>query len=98
MLSGSPARVWLAAQWRPGSPAALWLAPSRLILIQLIEAEYPPHRNTDLSSLIMPSAASLRQPRAHPGRPLRLLHTSDVHLESDTFGHGEKGKSLRESI
>jgi exonuclease SbcD len=26
-----------------------------------------------------------------PRRPLRLIHTSDVHLESDTFGSGPKG-------
>ena len=34
---------------------------------------------------------------AHPNRPLKLLHTSDVHLESDTFGHGAEGKKLRDS-
>ncbi len=51
-----------------------------------------------MSSLIMPSAAPLHQRRAHPSRPLRLLHTSDVHLESDTFGHGEQGRKLRDSI
>ena len=46
----------------------------------------------------MPSGAPLHQRRAHPSRPLRLLHTSDVHLESDTFGHGEQGRRLRDSI
>jgi DNA repair protein SbcD/Mre11 len=46
----------------------------------------------------MPSAAPLHQRRVHPKRPLRLLHTSDVHLESDTFGHGEQGRMLRDSI
>jgi exonuclease SbcD len=29
-----------------------------------------------------------------PRRPLRLLHTSDVHLESDSFGIGEKGRKM----
>ncbi|HEV3112993.1 MAG TPA: DNA repair exonuclease [Candidatus Binataceae bacterium] len=46
----------------------------------------------------MPSAVPVHQRRAHPDRPLRLLHTSDVHLESDTFGHGEQGRKLRDSI
>jgi DNA repair exonuclease SbcCD nuclease subunit len=31
----------------------------------------------------------------NPNRPLRLLHTSDVHLESDTFGSGTMGDAFR---
>ena len=31
----------------------------------------------------------------HPSKPLRLIHTSDVHLESDTFGDGPRGDSFR---
>jgi len=31
-------------------------------------------------------------------RPLSLIHTSDVHLESDTFGSGFKGDSFRDSV
>jgi DNA repair protein SbcD/Mre11 len=46
----------------------------------------------------MPSAAPVQQRRHHPSRPLRLVHTSDVHLESDTFGHGDSGKKLRDAI
>jgi exonuclease SbcD len=33
-----------------------------------------------------------------PNRPLRLIHTSDVHLESDTFGSGPKGDVFRERV
>ena len=33
--------------------------------------------------------------RPHPPLPLRIVHTSDVHLESDTFGSGERGAHLR---
>lgn len=33
-----------------------------------------------------------------PSRPLRLLHTSDVHLESDTFGDGSRGDEFRERV
>ena len=33
-----------------------------------------------------------------PKRPLTLIHTSDVHLESDTFGRGEEGLSYRRRI
>jgi DNA repair protein SbcD/Mre11 len=33
-----------------------------------------------------------------PLRPLRLIHTSDVHLESDTFGSGPKGDVFRERV
>jgi DNA repair protein SbcD/Mre11 len=33
-----------------------------------------------------------------PSRPLRLIHTSDVHLESDTFGSGEKGDVFRDRV
>jgi DNA repair protein SbcD/Mre11 len=51
-----------------------------------------------VSNLIMPSAAPVHQRRIRPPRPLRLLHTSDVHLESDTFGNGEQGRKLRDSI
>ena len=34
----------------------------------------------------------------HPHRSLRLVHTSDVHLESDTFGSGPRGDELRSKI
>jgi DNA repair exonuclease SbcCD nuclease subunit len=30
-----------------------------------------------------------------PRRRIKLIHTSDVHLESDTFGKSEEGKSYR---
>jgi DNA repair exonuclease SbcCD nuclease subunit len=33
-----------------------------------------------------------------PNRKLRLIHTSDVHLESDTFGNGERGDEFRERV
>ena len=33
-----------------------------------------------------------------PPRPLSLIHTSDVHLESDTFGMGPKGDGFRETV
>jgi len=33
-----------------------------------------------------------------PHRPLRLIHTSDVHLESDTFGSGARGDELRDRV
>src|SRR5436190_2755729 len=33
-----------------------------------------------------------------PSRRLRLIHTSDVHLESDTFGSGARGDVFRESV
>jgi DNA repair exonuclease SbcCD nuclease subunit len=33
---------------------------------------------------------------AKPGKSLRLLHTADVHLETDTFGLGKKGDNLRD--
>lgn len=33
-----------------------------------------------------------------PHRPIRLLHTSDVHLESDTFGGGVRGDEFRERV
>jgi DNA repair protein SbcD/Mre11 len=33
-----------------------------------------------------------------PHRPLRLIHTSDVHLESDTFGSGPKGDVFRDRV
>jgi DNA repair protein SbcD/Mre11 len=35
---------------------------------------------------------------SHPNRPLRLIHTSDVHLESDTFGSGPRGDDFRERV
>jgi DNA repair exonuclease SbcCD nuclease subunit len=35
---------------------------------------------------------------ATPHRPLSLIHTSDVHLESDTFGMGPKGDGFRETV
>lgn len=31
-------------------------------------------------------------------RPLKLVHTSDVHLESDTFGKSEEGQAYRHRI
>jgi DNA repair exonuclease SbcCD nuclease subunit len=31
-------------------------------------------------------------------RKLRLIHTSDVHLESDTFGSGPRGEMFRDSV
>jgi DNA repair protein SbcD/Mre11 len=51
-----------------------------------------------VSTLILPSSAPVHQRRIHPDRPLKLLHTSDVHLESDTFGHGAEGRKLRDNI
>ena len=33
-----------------------------------------------------------------PHRPMRLIHTSDVHLESDTFGSGPRGDVFRERV
>ncbi|MGH7947760.1 MAG: metallophosphoesterase family protein, partial [Candidatus Binataceae bacterium] len=33
-----------------------------------------------------------------PNRPLRFVHTSDVHLETDTFGSGPRGDELRTKI
>ncbi len=31
-------------------------------------------------------------------RPLRIVHTSDVHLETDSFGTGERGEALRDVV
>jgi exonuclease SbcD len=33
-----------------------------------------------------------------PHRRLKLVHTSDVHLETDTFGTGPKGEELRNRV
>lgn len=33
-----------------------------------------------------------------PRKPLRLVHTSDVHLETDTFGSGAAGERLRDKV
>jgi DNA repair protein SbcD/Mre11 len=33
-----------------------------------------------------------------PSRRLKLIHTSDVHLESDTFGSGPRGDVFRDSV
>jgi DNA repair exonuclease SbcCD nuclease subunit len=33
-----------------------------------------------------------------PNRTLRLVHTSDVHLESDTFGNGPRGDEFRDRV
>jgi DNA repair exonuclease SbcCD nuclease subunit len=33
-----------------------------------------------------------------PPRPLTLVHTSDVHLETDTFGSGARGERLRSGV
>lgn len=38
------------------------------------------------------------KPHPHPSRPLRIVHTSDVHLETDTFGSGERGVQLRDRV
>jgi len=38
------------------------------------------------------------KPAAKPERPLRIIHTSDVHLETDTFGSGERGVQLRDRV
>ncbi len=35
---------------------------------------------------------------AKPHRPLHIIHTSDVHLETDTFGSGERGVQLRDKV
>lgn len=37
-------------------------------------------------------------PGKRPHRPLGILHTSDVHLESDTFGSGQRGAELRRIV
>src|SRR5215475_6567801 len=34
----------------------------------------------------------------HPHRPIRVVHTSDVHLETDTFGAGPRGEELRSKV
>src|SRR5271170_1676470 len=36
----------------------------------------------------------LKSMSMRPRRPLRLLHTSDIHLESDSFGAGENGRKM----
>src|ERR1700684_3245936 len=33
-----------------------------------------------------------------PHKTLRLVHTSDVHLESDTFGTGARGDEFRDRV
>ncbi|HKV53220.1 MAG TPA: DNA repair exonuclease [Candidatus Binataceae bacterium] len=33
-----------------------------------------------------------------PSQPLKLIHTSDVHLESDTFGSGSRGDVFRDRV
>ncbi len=33
-----------------------------------------------------------------PPRPLRIVHTSDVHLETDSVGEGERGDALRRMV
>jgi DNA repair exonuclease SbcCD nuclease subunit len=37
-------------------------------------------------------------PAKPPPRRLTLIHTSDVHLETDTFGSGERGVQLRDRV
>ena len=37
-------------------------------------------------------------PAKPPHRPLKIVHTSDVHLETDTFGSGERGIQLRDKV
>src|SRR5437879_2830750 len=34
----------------------------------------------------------------HPAKTLRLVHTSDVHLETDTFGTTERATALRDQV
>jgi exonuclease SbcD len=34
----------------------------------------------------------------NPSRRLRVIHTSDVHLESDTFGYGSRGDEFRDRV
>ncbi len=36
--------------------------------------------------------------RSLPSRPLRIVHTSDVHLETDTFGSTPQGVRLRDKV
>ncbi len=36
--------------------------------------------------------------RKRPSRRLRVVHTSDVHLETDTFGAGPRGEELRRRV
>jgi DNA repair protein SbcD/Mre11 len=40
----------------------------------------------------------LTQPQPQPRRALRLVHTSDVHLETDTFGASAAGERLRDKV
>ena len=37
-------------------------------------------------------------PAKLPHRPLSIVHTSDVHLETDTFGLDERGVQLRNKV
>ena len=37
-------------------------------------------------------------PAKPPHRTLKIVHTSDVHLETDTFGSGERGIQLRDKV
>jgi DNA repair exonuclease SbcCD nuclease subunit len=36
--------------------------------------------------------------KLHPHHPLRIVHTSDVHLETDAFGSSERGVKLRHRV
>src|SRR5262245_66325407 len=38
---------------------------------------------------------SLMEERDMPRRRIKIMHTSDVHLESDTIGKREEGKTYR---
>jgi len=40
----------------------------------------------------------LKSMSVRPRRPLRLLHTSDIHLECDSFGLGETGREMTRSM
>jgi exonuclease SbcD len=45
------------------------------------------------------SSEEVRYPVSpRPTQPLRLIHTSDVHLETDTFGTGPSGEKLRARV
>ena len=45
-----------------------------------------------------PTAQEMKAWPARPRRPSSLVHTSDVHLESDSFGTGANGDALRERV
>src|SRR5216683_6886711 len=57
----------------------------------------PEHRVRDRTSNRQRKYRESHLP-AKPRRPLRIIHTSDVHLETDTFGSGERGVQLRDKV